>query len=174
MDEKNEILLSEHNYGLQILDIIRSDADDNDIKSQLQEFHDNDIAGVFEDLTVEERARLHKILGTELLSDIVSYLDDAGDYLSEITVDDAAEIIEQMDADDAVEALDDVDDERRTEIINLIEDVEIKNDIKLIDSYEDDVFGSRMTTNFICVRRDQTIKETMKTLVSEAAENDNI
>ena len=174
MDEKNEILLSEHNYGLQILDIIRSDADDNDIKSQLQEFHDNDIAGVFEVLTVEERDRLHKILGTELLSDIVSYLDDAGDYLSEITVDDAAEIIEQMDADDAVEALDDVDDERRIEIINLIEDVEIKNDIKLIDSYEDDEFGSRMTTNFICVRRDQTIKETMKTLVSEAAENDNI
>ena len=31
-----------------------------------------------------------------------------------------------------------------------------------------------MSTNFIAVRKNQTIKETMKTLVSEAAENDNI
>lgn len=174
MEEKEELLLSQQKYSLQILDIIRSNADDNEIKSQLQEFHKNDIAGVFEQLTVKERDNLFRILGTELMSEIVSFLDDAGEYLSEIAVSDAAEIIEQMDADDAVEALDDLDDKRRCDIINLIEDVEIKNDIKLIDSYDDDEFGSRMSTNFVCVKRNQTIKETMKTLVRQAAENDNI
>lgn len=174
MEEKNEVLSSEQNYGLQILSIIRSKADDNEIKTQLLEFHENDIAGVFGELTFEERDRLRNILGIELISEIVSYLDDASEYLSEITADNAAEIIEQMDADDAVEVLDELDDKKRDEIFNLIEDDEIKEDIKLIDSYEDDEFGSRMSTNFICVKRNQTIKETMKTLVSEAAENDNI
>ena len=174
MEEKNKAFLPEQNYSSQILGIVRSNATNNEIKTQLQEFHENDIAGAFEELTAEERDRLLKILGTELISEIVSYLDDAGEYLSEITADDAAEIIEQMDADDAVEALEDLDDERRSEIIDLIEDAEIKKDIKLIDSYEDDQFGSRMSTNFICVKRNQTIKETMKILVSEAAENDNI
>ena len=174
MEEKNKAFLPEQNYSSQILGIVRSNATNNEIKTQLQEFHENDIAGVFEELTAEERDRLLKILGTELISEIVSYLDDASEYLSEITADDAAEIIEQMDADDAVEALEDLDDERRSEIIDLIEDAEIKKDIKLIDSYEDDQFGSRMSTNFICVKRTQTIKETMKILVSEAAENDNI
>ncbi len=174
MEEKNEMLLREQSYGSQILNVIRSNADGNEIKTQLQEFHANDIAGVFEELTAEERDRLLKILGAELISEIVSYLDDAGEYLSEIATNDAAEIIEQMDADDAVEVLDDLDDERKSEIINLIEDAEIKKDIKLIDSYEDDEFGSRMSTNFICVKRNQTIKEAMKALVSEAAENDNI
>ncbi len=174
MEEKNKAFFPEQNYCSQILGIVRSNATEDEIKTQLQEFHNNDIAGAFEELTSEERDRLLKILGTELISEIVSYLDDASEYLSEITADDAAEIIEQMDADDAVEALEDLDDERRSEIIDLIEDAEIKKDIKLIDSYEDDQFGSRMSTNFICVKRTQTIKETMKILVSEAAENDNI
>jgi magnesium transporter len=108
------------------------------------------------------------------MSEIVAFLDDAGEYLSEITPDDAAEIIEQMDADDAAEALDELDEQTRSEIIDLIEDTEIKQDIKLIESYEDDEFGSRMSTNFISVNRHLTIKETMKTMVREAAENDNI
>lgn len=174
MEEKNEALLPEQNYGLQILDIIRSDASDCEIKARLWEFHAKDIAGAFEELNPEERDRLHEILGVELISEIVSYLDDAGEYFSEITAFDAAEIIERMDADDAVEVLDDLNDQMRSEIFDLIEDSEIKEEIKLIDSYEDDQFGSRMSTNFICVKRTQTIKETMKTLVSEAAENDNI
>lgn len=174
MEEKDEALLSEQDYVSQIIDIVRSNASNSEMKAKLLEFHKNDIAGAFEKLEAEERDRLLDILGIELISEIVSYLEDAGEYLSEITVNDAAEIIEQMDADDAVEVLDDLDDERRSEIIELIEDAEIKEDIKLIDSYEDDQFGSRMSTNFICVKRTQTIKETMKTLVREAAENDHI
>jgi magnesium transporter len=174
MEEKNEMILPEQNYSAQILSIIRGNANDEEIKAQLQEFHENDIAGVFEELTPEERDRLRKILGSELMSEIVAFLDDAGEYLSEITPDDAAEIIEQMDADDAAEALDELDEQTRSEIIDLIEDTEIKQDIKLIESYEDDEFGSRMSTNFICVNRHLTIKETMKTMVREAAENDNI
>ena len=174
MEEKNEVMLQERDYGTQILGIIRGEGSDEEIREQLQEYHENDIAGVFEDLTPEERDRLLDILGSELMSEIVSFLDDAGDYLSEIDADEAAEIIEQMDADDAVEALEDLDEEIRSEIIELIEDNEIKEDIALIDSYEDNEFGSRMSTNFIAVKRSQTIKGTMRTLVQEAAENDNI
>ena len=174
MEEKNEFPLQERDYGTQILSIIQSDANDEEIRTQLQEYHENDIAGIFEELEAEERDRLLRILGSEFMSEIVSFMEDAGEYLSEIDADEAADIIEQMDADDAVEVLDDLDEETRSEIIELIEDPEIKEDIELIDSYEDDEFGSRMSTNFIAVKRNSTIKETMKTLVSEAAENDNI
>ena len=174
MEESIEMPLSEQDYGAQILGIIRSNADDSEIRVRLAEYHENDIAGVFSELSPEEREHLLDILGSDIMSEIVAYLDDAGNYLSEIDADDAAEIIEQMDADDAVEALEDLDEETRSEIFELIEDPEIKEDIKMIVSYEDDTFGSRMSTNFIAVKRTQTIKETMKTLVSEAAENDNV
>ena len=174
MDEKNEFPMQERDYGAQILTIIRSGLSDEEIREQLTEYHENDIASIFEELTVEERDRLFQIFGSEIMSDIVSYMDDAGDYLSEIDADDAAEIIEQMDADDALEALDDLDEETRSEIFELIEDEEIKEDIELLDSYAENEFGSRMSTNYIVVKRNLSIKEIMKTLVSEAAENDNI
>ena len=158
MEEKKDSLIQERDYGAQILSIIRSDLKDDQIKEMLQEYHENDLANAFEELTAEERDRMLLILGSEMMSQIVSFLDDAGEYLAEIDAEDAAEIIEQMDADDAVEALEDLDEEIRHEIIEHIEDAEIIEDIQLIDSYADNEFGSRMSTNFISVKRNQTIK----------------
>ncbi len=174
MEDKKELLTSERDYGGQILDIIRSGLSDDEIRIQLEEYHEKDIAIVFEELTPEERERISDILGIEIISEVVSFLEDAGEYLSEIEADEAADIIEQMDTDDAVEALEELDEETRSEILELIEDAEVREEIALIDSYDDDEFGSRMSTNFIVVRRDLSIKEAMKTLVTEAAENDNI
>ena len=91
MEEKNELFSSERDYSIQILNIIRSDCNDDEIKAQLQEYHENDIASIFEELTAEERERLLGILGSEMMSEIVSFLDDAGEYLSEIDADDAAD-----------------------------------------------------------------------------------
>ena len=174
MEDKKMLSLTDRDYGAEILAIVRSGLDGDTIRIQLEEYHENDIASVFAELDADERERLLEILGSEIISDIVSFLDDAGEYLSELDADDAADIIEQMDADDAVEALCDLDDETRSEILDRIDDTEIKDDIALIDSYEDNEFGSRMSTNFITVKRGSSVKEAMKTLVSEAAENDNI
>lgn len=174
MEENKEYIVENVDYEAQILSIIKSSKDDEEKKAQLQEYHANDIASIFEELDSDEREYLRLILGNEAISEIVAFLDDAGEYLLEIDADDAADIIEQMDADDAIEALDELDEDTRNEILELIEDAEIKEEIELIDSYEDDEFGSRMSTNFIAVKRTQTIKATMRTLVEEAAENDNI
>ena len=174
MEERNEFFQPERDYGIQILNIIRSGVSDEEMRELLSEYHENDIAGVFDELTAEEREHLLDILGSELMSDVVAFLDDAGEYLSEIDADDAAEIIEQMDADDAHEVLEDLDEQTRSEIFELIEDDQIKEDIELIDSYDEREFGSRMSTNFITVGRNLTIREAMKTMVREAAENDNI
>ncbi len=174
MEEKNEFAFQERDFRAEILDTIRGSSDDAKIRAKLLGYHEKDIASVFDELSSEERGRLGKILGSEIMSEVVSFLDDAKDYLSEISTSEAAEIIENMDADDAYEALDSLDEKVGREIFELIEDAEIKEDIKLIDSYGDDEFGSRMSTNFIAVKRNLTIKETMKAMVREAAENDNI
>ena len=87
--------------------------------------------------------------------------------------DDAADVIEQMEIDDAIETLEALDEETRNELLSLIED-DVKEEIELIASYGDDEFGSVMTTNFIAVNRASTVKETMRALIEQAAENDNI
>ena len=166
--------MEERDYRSAILSIIRTETDNTILKSELEKYHDNDIASVLDELTAEERDKLLRAIGIEAMSAIVSYMEDASEYLSELDVKEVADIIEQMDADDAVEILDDLDDETRTEVLEQIDDTVIKKEIELIDSYGEDEFGSKMSTNFIVVKRDVSIKAATKTLISEAAENDNI
>ena len=173
-EKKEELELeSDRDYGSAILSIIRGDNDDALLKELLEDYHDNDIASVLEELTAEERERLLRVLGSDAMSDILPFADDAAEYIAEMDADEAADIIEQMEIDDAVETLEALDEETRNELLELIED-EVKEEIELIASYDDDEFGSAMTTNFIAIERTQSVKGAMKSLVKQAAENDNI
>ncbi|MBQ9086736.1 MAG: magnesium transporter [Clostridia bacterium] len=174
MEDKRFFEGEERAYRSAILAIIRSEYNGEQIRRELDRYHDYDIASVLEELTREERGRLHAALGNEAMSDIISYLDDAGEYLSELDADTAADIIEQMDADDALEVLGELDESTRNQLLGLIEDEEVKGEIRFLGSYGEDEFGSKMSTNFISIRRDLTVKGAMKTLIAEAAENDNI
>ncbi len=171
----NEVLDFEaRDYRAAILEIVKESTSPAEMREALEKYHDNDIASVLEDLTPEERDRLLHAVGNEAMSSIVSYLDDAGDYLSELDADAAADIIEQMDADEALEALEDLDGKTRAEVLELIEDEQVREEIALLDSYDEDEFGSYMSTNFIVIPRTASVKSAMRALVGQAAENDNI
>ncbi len=154
-------------------ELLESNISDGELKERLSDYHDADIADVFPLLTESARKRLSRILSDDELSDVFSYLDNAEDYIEVMDKGKAADIIESMDADDAVDLLDELEEDTREEIIKLM-DGEAVEDIKLINSYEDDMVGSRMTTNFILVREDMTVKQAMKAMVDQAAENDNV
>ena len=53
-------------------------------------------------------------------------------------------------------------------------DKEYQDDIRLISSYKDDQIGSKMTTNYVEIRRNLTVKQAMRSLIAQAEENDNI
>lgn len=166
MDEMTETLK-------ELYDLLESDLGDRELAERLSDYHDADIADVFPQLDERARKRLGRILSDEELSDIFSYLDNAEDYIESMDKERAADIIESMDADDAVDLLDELKEDTRNEIISLM-DGEAVEDIKLINSYEDDAVGSRMTTNFILIRNDMSVKQAMKSMVEQAAENDNV
>ncbi len=180
MEEKKEVLLPEEeailenrDYTEEILAVIRSGADAKTVGERLEDYHDYDIADAFQFLSAEERDRLYDVLGAEAVSDIFPYLEDVDTYIEELESDEAAEIIEEMDADEALEVLDELEEDKRQEIIELL-DPEIKEDIELIDSYDEDEFGSRMSTNFIVINSSITVKQAMRELIKQAADNDNI
>lgn len=177
-NEKNEIkeeldIDYERDYSSAILSIIRGDNDDALLRELLEDYHDNDIASVLDELTAEERERLLRVLGSDAMSDILPFTDDAAEYIAEMDADEAADVIEQMEIDDAVETLEALDEETRNELLELIEE-DVKEEIELIASYDDDEFGSAMTTNFISIERTKSVKGAMRSLVEQAAENDNI
>lgn len=171
--KESDIMPEKPDYAKELEAIIKSNASDVEIREQLEDYHENDIADVLEELTSEERKKLYRILGKETVSEIFTYLEDVEIYINELDSEVAADIIESMDADDAVDVLDELEEEKSQELIELL-DEESRHDIDLIHSYDEDEIGSRMTTNFIVIRKDVTVRQAMKALVDQAAENDNI
>jgi len=157
----------------EVIGIIKGNESDAVKREKLNDYHENDIAEVYESLELEERKNLFKILGVEKISEIFSYLDDVGTFIEELDIQNAADIIENMDADDAVDALDEVEPDIREQLIEYI-NKEAKDDIELIQSYDDDEIGSQMTTNYIEINRTLTVKQAMKSLIEQAEDNDNI
>lgn len=75
-------------YTSEILGIIRSNASPGVMRNQLEDYHENDLAEVFPDLTIVERRKICRILDTEMLSDIFEHIDEkpAAEYLDEMDV----------------------------------------------------------------------------------------
>lgn len=158
----------------EIIALLQSGMPQDQLVEALDEYHENDIADAFETLDPEERKRLYGILGAEVLSEIFPYLEDVGDYLAEFTPEQAADVLENMDADDAVDALEDIEDEEeREKLLSLMEE-EASADVRLISSYDEDEIGSMMTTNFIKVTSNFSVKQAMRSLIAQSEENDNI
>ena len=113
------------------------------------------------------------MFGPEQIAEIFSYIDDPDSYLKELPLDEAAKVLSFMDSDDAVDILDEMDHSTQEKLVGLL-DEESGHDIKMILSYEDDEMGSKMTTNFIVIHNNLTIRQAMRELVQQAGENDNI
>nr|WP_299121636.1 magnesium transporter [uncultured Eubacterium sp.] len=171
-EEKYEIP-EKANYEEELIKIIRSDAPIEEKLERLDDYHENDIASALKFLDPEERRKLYSMLGVDKVSDIFSYIDDPADYIEELEPEIAAKILGNMEADDAVDILEELEDETSNELIELIDDEAMK-DIDLIQSYDDDEIGSKMTTNYVSLTLGLTIKQAMKSLVKQAADNDNI
>lgn len=69
--------------------------------------------------------------------------------------------------------LEEVDDDTKCKILGML-DKEASEDVQLLLSYDEDEIGSYMTTNFILIHNDLTVREAMRELVKQAGENDNI
>ena len=170
MDEREEY---EVNVQHELLELIRSDLSDAELLEKLSDYHENDIANVLEELSADERKKLYRILGTEKVSDIFAYLEDVEQYFQEIGLEKSADVLEEMDADDAVDILENLPEEYREALIEEMDD-EAAADIQLITSYDENQFGSLMTTNYISIRRGSSVKGAMKELIRQSEDNDNI
>ena len=107
------------------------------------------------------------------MAEIISYIDNPATYVEEIGIEKLAEIINEMEADDAVDLWEDIDESVKVKLRPMIDD-ETKTNIRLINSYDEDEVGSLITTNYIRIRKDLSIRQAMHELVKQAGENDNI
>ena len=163
----------ERDYLEDIREILNSTKTDEEKKNEILQYHESDIADLLPNLTDEETEKLYRILGNENIAEVWTHADDIEDVIENINPELVADIIENMDADDAIDVLDELDDDKRDEIVNLLEP-EAKEDITAITKYEDDQIGSMMTNNYISILNTNSVKEAMKRVIAEAADNDNV
>ena len=175
MQTATENVAVKPDYASEIINIIRSSDTPKSIMNRLDDYHGNDIADVLGLLTVQERKKFYRVSSTDMLADIFEYLDDteAGGYLNEMDIRKAAMIVSKLDTDTAVEVLKTIDKEKRTLMIVALPE-EIRNEIQLIASFDEDEIGSRMTTNYIIIHENMSIKQAMNELIRQAEDNDNI
>ncbi len=156
-----------------IKNIIDSELPQSQIRELLLQYHENDIAEISDEMEPNDRAELFRILGNKASGDVLLYSDDISEVVENMKPEEVADIIETMDADDAIDVLEELDDDQREEIESLL-DKDVIDEIQTITKYDDDMIGSKMTTNFISILKTDTVKSAMKKVIAEAAENDNV
>ncbi len=170
-----EVIHSRPHYEDQILELIRKVNSPKLLREKLDDYHANDIADAFHELTPFEREKLCKMLSTERLTEIIEYMDeeDQARLLNEMNIRKIIAIFNEMETDKAADLLREIDKEKREIILELLEP-EVRKKIAVIFSYDDDEIGSKMTTNYIEVPKGVSVKGAMQELIAQAPENDNI
>lgn len=161
------------NYEQEILNIIRSKDSPKVIGDRLKEYHAKDLGEVLEILEKKERESLYRLMDVRDLSELLEYTDDAEKYLAELDLKKAAEILANMEPDEAVDILKRTDTQRKKAWVELMEP-DARKKLQMLASYDEDEIASRMTTNFVSLCCNASIKEAMNSVVAQAAEHDNI
>ena len=177
INEKNELIAAEApsaegkvkpDYEGEIISVVKGNLSPRAMQSRLEDYHGNDIAQAMESLIPAERKKLYRVCTADMLADVFEYIeeDTAGTYLSEMDIHKAAGVISEMETDTAAAVLHEINKEKRGLIIDFLKP-EIRDDIRLIASFDDDEIGSRMTTNFISIRENLSVKDAMKELAQQ-------
>ena len=163
------------NYEEEIASIIRGNISPKVMEERIMDYHSSDIADSLDVMNETERKRLYRILDIEDLSDIFEYVDEdrAAKYLMEMDIRKQISMISNMDTDKAVDLLRLLSQERREILVGLM-DKDLRREMAMVASFSEEQIGSRMTTNFIEIKRNLDVRGAMKSLIEQAAENDNI
>lgn len=142
-------------------------------RQEFMELHSYDQAQFFSKLEGDYRSRIYQYLSPEEMAEVFENLDiDEDEYaelLSEMNPSYAADMISHMSADDAVDVMNELDKEQAVTYLTMMDD-EAAQEIKELLHYEEYTAGSIMTTEFVAIPENQTVRSAMQTLRQEAPE----
>lgn len=173
IQNENAVMVQHPDYKSEVAEIIRSNLTPKLMQERILAYHENDIAAAMDLLRKDERSRLYSILSTDTLASVLEYSENRNEYISELSVRKRAVILSRFEAATSVDYLRELEKEDRNMLIDLMEE-DTKREISLLNSFDEDEIGSKMTTNFISIHEGISVRQAMRGLVDQAAENDNI
>jgi magnesium transporter len=149
----------------------------DDFREEFLELHPYDQAAFFGELKDEERAKVYNFLSPEEMADLFENLEsdeeDFKDVLAQMNPNYAADMLSNMYADDAVDVLNELDKDQVVSYLTIM-DEEAAQEIKDLLHYEEYTAGSIMTTEFVAISANQTVRSAMYILKKEAPQAETI
>jgi len=160
----------------EILELIKNGSVDiSKLKILLSDMNTADIAEIFEDLDKEKVIQMFRILPKAIATDVFSEMDsdhqqhiievltdaEIGEIMNKLFIDDAVDFIEEMPANVVKRALQNVHHEKRKLINQILQ-------------YPDDSAGSIMTTEYVDLREDSTVREAFDSIRSTGLNKETI
>lgn len=157
----------------EIVRIVRGNFAPKPLNQALSAYHERDIALALPELEREEKLRLMRSLPEKTLAAVLEYDPEADADFALLSLRQRIDALNCMDAATAAELLQRLPRDEKNALLELLEP-DARHEIGLICSFDEDEIGSRMSTNFIAISENSTVKEAMSQLIQQAAENDNI
>ena len=124
------------------------------VSEQLKELYPPDIAGIFNQLEIEEAKYVYKLLDEQTAADVLVELEDdvRERFLASLTSKEIAEqFIDNMDSDDAADVISELPDNVQDEVLSHIEDSDQASDIVDLLKYDENTAGGLMRKEFVRV-----------------------
>ena len=163
-------------YLDELREIIRA-GDESKAKELIRDLHAADIAGLYNELNIEEARFLYLLLKGEIASDVLAELeeDDRERFLKVIPGEVIArQFIDNMDTDDAADIIGELPEEKKEDVLQHIDDVERAGDIVDLLSYDEDSAGGLMGKELIKVNENWIIMKCLKEMSKQAEYVDEV
>ncbi|HAQ08290.1 MAG TPA: magnesium transporter, partial [Bacillus bacterium] len=149
----------------------------DDFRAEFLELHPYDQAAFFGELDDETRSKVYNFLSPEEMAELFENLEaddeDFKDVLAQMNPNYAADMLSNMYADDAVDVLNELDKDQVASYLTIM-DEDAAQEIKDLLHYEEYTAGSIMTTEFIAISANQTVRSAMYILKKEAPQAETI
>lgn len=159
-----------------LMESLKNDNIEN-FRSEFLDLHAYDQATFFMELNEEERLHVYHFLSPEEMANLFENLeiedDEYSDVLAEMSPNYAADMLSNMYADDAVDVLNELDKDQVVSYLTIM-DKDSAQEIKELLHYEEYTAGSIMTTEFIAIAANQTVRSAMHILKSKAPSAETI
>lgn len=175
-EERNDSSAKQQINRELLMEALYSDKID-DFRAEFLELHPYDQAEFFSGLNDDTRAKVYNFLSPEEMAELFENLEadeeDFKDVLAQMNPNYAADMLSNMYADDAVDVLNELDKDQVASYLTIM-DEEAAQEIKDLLHYEEYTAGSIMTTEFIAIAANQTVRSAMHILKNEAPQAETI
>ena len=167
--------MSAGNISLEALRVLLDANDDASLRDVCEAAHPAALAECLEDLPLDDVARVLRLLPPEPRAEALGHLEghlqrDAVELLSD---DELAQAVTAMLSDDRVDLLKELPEDRVEGVLRRVAKAE-REDILKLGSYEEGTAGAIMTSEYVSLTPDLTVREALDKLRKEAPQKETI